>query len=135
MKHPTKLLAALFALFLAAAAPATVRAVDPYFFDTSVSLGNGVLYSQDFGYYNLDYYYGSGGGYVYKYDFGFLYYLGDDGRDGDYFYDFEADDYFYTAGSLYPYIYSYDRGTFLYYFEGSNPREFYDYRIGEYIFY
>lgn len=137
MFNQRKLLVGLFALLLACAAPLTAKAVDPFFFSNSVNLGGGVYYSDNFGYYNLDYY---SQGYIYKYSFGYLYYLGDDGGDGDYFYDFTADDYFYTSFSLYrynnyAYIYSFNRRTYLFYFEESNPREFYDYARGQYIFY
>lgn len=137
MPNQKKLLVGLIALLFACIAPLSAKAVDPAFFSDSVDLGNGVYYSDHFGYYNLDYY---SQGYIYKYNFGYLYYLGDDGGDGDYYYDFTADDYFYTSLSLYQYndyayIYSFNRRTYLFYFEGSDPREFYDYALGQYIFY
>ena len=137
MNHQKQIAAGLLLLLLASFAPLTAKAVDPVFFSDAVYLGNGVYYSDHFGYYSLDYY---AQGYIYKFDFGFLYYLGDDGEDGDYYYDFTADDYFYTTYSeymydQYAYLYSFNRGTYLYYFEGSQPREFYDYAQHQYIYY
>ena len=120
------------------AAKTRQTATAPYFFDDSVNLGSGVYYADAFGYYNLDFY-SQGQPYIYKYGFGYLYYYGDDGGDGDYFYDFTSGDTFYTAASLYPYIYSFNRSTFLYYFEDedseNDARAFYDYRLGDYITY
>lgn len=76
--------------------------------------------------------------YIYKFNFGFLYYFNEAdsvSSDEAYFYDFTANDYFYTSAELYPYIYSFNRQTFLYYFEGSNPREFYDFNASSFIYY
>ncbi len=78
--------------------------------------------------------------YFYKYNFGWLYYLSGTantvGPTTDaYLYDFATDDVFYTSSDLYPYFYSFNLDTWLYYFEGSSPREFYDYRMGNYLYY
>ena len=66
--------------------------------------------------------------YIYKYEFGWLYNFGGTTPTSDdvYLYDFETDDVLYTAANVYPYFYSFNMGTFLYYFAGSYPREFYD---------
>ena len=74
---------------------------------------------------------------MYKYDFGWLYYFGGTSTDTDdaYFYDFIEDDVLYTSPDEYPYFYSFNRDATLYYFEGSDPREFYDFGINDYITY
>ena len=77
--------------------------------------------------------------YLYKDKFGFLYFFGPTGAslssDEAYFYDFTSKDYFYTSSSLYPYFYSFNLGSFLYYFEGSNPRDFYEFKTSSFIRY
>lgn len=136
-----KLLLALLTLIVVYASP--VRAQNPSpgaFFDQQVYVGpdsnyNSVYYLDYFSYYN---YYPGDYHYVYKYNFGYLYYFG--GTDGvedtdAYFYDFTEDDYFYTSPQLYPYIYSFFLDTYLYYFEDSSPREFYNFDTDRFIYY
>ena len=90
-------------------------------------------------YFNLYTYSGTIPTNLYKFNFGFLYFLGpvsgDLSSDEAYFYDYTAQDYLYTTASLYPYFYSFNRRTFLYYFEDSNPREFYDFNAQGFINY
>lgn len=79
-----------------------------------------------------------GSPYIYKYDFGFLYYFGTDGPSDNtdaYFYDFTAGDVLYTTPGLYPYFYSFNLDSFLYYLEGSQPRTFYEFNTDSYITY
>ena len=144
MKSSTnKVLFALIALLAVYAAPLRAELTPPSqtFFSPQSPLGpdaNGypVYYLDYFGTYTYD---PSDDTYVYKYDFGWLYYFGGSGdvsgNNDAYFYDFETDDVFYTSPSLYPYIYSFNLNTFLYYFEGSQPREFYDFGTDSYLYY
>ena len=138
-----KLLLALAAALVihAAPLPAAPGPTQSNFFTPQTFVGdagNGysVYYLNYFSYYA---YTGSTPTYVYKFNFGFLYFFGplggDVSSDEAYFYDFTAKDYFYTSADLYPYFYSFGRQTFLYYFEGSNPREFYDFNAQGFIAY
>ncbi len=76
---------------------------------------------------------------LYKFNFGFLYFFnpasGDLSSTEAYFYDYTSGDFFYTSESLYPYFYSFNLGTFLYYFEGSNPRQFYNFKSSGFVKY
>ncbi len=143
MKLPTnKLLLALIALLAVYAAPLRAELTPPSatFFSPQYYLGDD---ANDYPVYYLDYfdtytYDLSDSTYVYKYNFGWLYYFGGSGPSGNddaYFYDYEADDVFYTSPDLYPYIYSFNLDTYLYYFEGSEPREFYDFSTDAYLYY
>ena len=131
------LLCVLFALGLA---PLKAQDASPGpFFDPQQYVGddadgNPTYYLSYFQYFTYD---AGDDLYVYKYNFGFLYYFGGTSSTDDdaYFYDFTADDYFYTAPDLYPYIYSFNLDTYLYYFEDSSPREFYDFATDEYLYY
>ena len=107
----------------------------PSFFDGSVAVpgsqyeylafANGTV----FGYYYMpdsSEFYHVGLGYEYVYD--------DGQNDGAiYLYDYTSTHFWYTSPSLYPYIYDYSLNSFLYYFAGSNPREFYDFATSQYI--
>ena len=75
--------------------------------------------------------------YVYKYSFGWLYNLGGttDLSDDVYLYDFDTDDFLYTAEDLYPYFYSFNLNTYLFYYEGSEPREFYNFALDDFYYY
>ena len=124
-----KILPLLFVLFALGAAPLKAQDASPgAFFDPQVFVGddyygNPVYYLNYFQYFTYD---EQDNLYVYKYNFGFLYYLGGTSSYNDddaYFYDFTADDYFYTAPELYPYIYSFHLNTYLYYYENSSPRQ------------
>ena len=136
----TLLLALLLAAFGLFAAPLRAQSVSPGpFFDDETFLGydaNGyevyfLEYFRDFTYYPADTIY------VYKYGFGWLYYLGNSSPTSHdaYFYDSTSGDYFWTDSGNYPYFYSFNLGTFLYYYENSSPREFYDFGAGRIIAY
>lgn len=142
--HRAKLVLALVAVF-AFHAPKTEAATNPpantNFFSGATSLGdlgNGFTgyYIPTFNYYAND---TASPKYYYKFNFGFLYFFGPYGTDLSsneaYFYDFTAGDYLYTSTSLYPYFYSFNLSSFLYYFESSNPREFYEFKTGSFIKY
>ena len=75
--------------------------------------------------------------YVFKYNFGWLCYLGNStptSRDA-YFYDSTSGDYFWTDSSTYPYFYSFGFNSFLYYYENSSPRAFYDFNTKQIVTY
>ena len=137
-----RLLLALVALVTIAASPlkAVVQPQPTNFFTSQVfvaDVGNGyqAYYLDFFKYYA---YQPDEMEYIYKFNFGFLYYFSPGSNlstNEAYFYDFTAQDYFYTTTELYPYFYSFNRSTFLYYFEGSSPREFYDFNASSFIKY
>ena len=52
---------------------------------------------------------------------------------GVYFYDVTSGHTWYTSPSLYPYLYDFSFGSYIYYFEGSQPREFYNLTTGTYV--
>ncbi len=139
----TRLFFALAVLVTVAASPLKAAITPPRptnFFTPQVfvgDVGNGyeAYYLDYFKYYA---YQPEEAEYIYKFNFGFLYYFSPGSTlstDEAYFYDFTSKDYFYTSAGLYPYLYSFNRNTFLYYFEGSNPREFYDFNAGGFIDY
>ena len=115
------------------------------FFFGSVALGGGIYYlsfpnGNYFGYYaDLT------GGYLYHFDLGYEYAIdAEDGQDGVYLYDFAENDFFYTSPNFpFPYLYSFNLNTVLYYYPDTanaghyttNPRSFYDFAIDEIIFY
>ena len=110
------------------------------FFDSATYLGddpNGyaVFYQSDFD--TFTYSVTGQDIYIYKYNFGWLYDFGGttDSSDDAYLYDFDTDDVLYTSASLYPYFYSFNLDAFLYYSEGSTPREFYDFGTSSYFYY
>lgn len=141
--HRTKLLLTLLAALVVGTSrlPAATGPTPSDFFTPESYVGDGgngysIYYLDYFNYYT---YSGTTPTYVYKFNFGFLYFFGPSGgttsSDEAYFYDFTSKDYFYTAASLYPYFYSFGRQTFLYYFEGSNPREFYDFNAKAFVYF
>lgn len=140
----TKFLLALFALAAVSTSPLRAATNPPQpmnFFSPQTTLGDvGNGYTAYYLPYFSTYAYSSSTPlYIYKFNFGFLYFFdpasGDLSSDEAYFYDFTAKDYFYTASSLYPYFYSFNLGSFLYYFEGSNPRNFYEFKTSSFINY
>lgn len=140
MSHRYKLLVLALAVVGLYASPARAQSYaspgvffDPEAFVSYDANGYEVYYLPYFNYFTFD---PSSDLYVYKYDFGWLYYFGGTtSADSDaYFYDFTADDYFYTSDTLYPYIYSFNLGTYLYYYESSSPREFFDFADNQYLY-
>ncbi len=139
-----RLFLALLALVTVASSPLEAATTTPPqptdFFTPEVFLGdagNGYeAYYLD--YFNYYAYQPDEMEYIYKYNFGFLYYFSPDSNlstNEAYFYDFTTGDYFYTSADLYPYFYSFNRDSFLYYFEDSSPREFYDFGTSSFIYY
>ena len=136
----TLLLTLLLAVVGLYASPAKAQSSSPGpFFDDETFLGfdNGGNEAYYLQYFNTFTYDQADSNYVYKYNFGWLYYLGNSGPivHDAYFYDFTSDDYFWTNTDEYPYFYSFNLGEFLYYFEGTSPREFYDFGNDQYILY
>ena len=132
----------LAALFLVVsglyASPLQAQSVSPGpFFDDEEFLGydaNGyevyyLSYFRDFTYAPAD------TRYIYKYKFGWLCYLGSTQPTSHdvYLYDTTSGDYFWTDSSTYPYFYSFGLQTFLYYYEGSSPRVFYDFAANKIV--
>ena len=128
----TLFLALLLAFVGLYAAPLQAQSVSPGpFFDNEQFLGyddNGfevyyLEYFREFTYYPADTIY------VFKYNFGWLCYLGGTTPTSQdaYFYDCTSGDYFWTDSADYPYFYSFTYDTFLYYYEDSSPRMFYDF--------
>ena len=139
--HRSRLFLALLAILAVYASPLRAATNPPSstFFNTSDFLGddadgNPVYYLSYFNTFTFD---PTDSTYVYKYDFGWLYDFGGTNTDADdvYLYDFVEDDVLYTSTDLYPYIYSFNLNTFLYYFEGSSPREFYNFDTDMYVDY
>lgn len=136
-----RFLLVLLALLAVSVSPLRAATVSPNstFFDPASYLGNDdngypVYYLDYFGTFTYDQ---SDEDYVYKYGFGWLYNFGGTTDDSDdvYLYDFATDDVFYTADNLYPYFYSFNLDTYLYYFEGTDPREFYDFATSQFTYY
>lgn len=79
-----------------------------------------------FGYYNFQFY-----PVIYHYDMGFEAFM-DGGNGAAYMYDFTSQHWWYTSASLFPYLYDFTLGTFIYYFPNTtnpghyttNPRSF-----------
>ncbi len=141
MRHRNTLfLSLLLALVGLYASPLKAQSVAPGpFFDAEQFLGydaNGyeVYYLDSFRDFT---YYPANTNYVYKYGFGWLCYLGSSTPTSvdAYFYDCTSGDYFWTSVSAYPYFYSFNLDTFLYYYENSTPRVFYDFAANEIIGY
>ncbi len=140
--HRNRLFLALLALLAVYASPLRASSTNPptsgFFGPESVlgpdEDGNTVYYLSYFDTYTFD---PTDNSYFYKYNFGWLYDFGGTTSDSDdiYFYDFVEDDVMYTSPDLYPYIYSFNLNTYLYYFEGSDPREFYNFDTDQYINY
>ena len=136
----TLFLALILALAGLYAAPLQAQSVSPGpFFDAEQFLGDD---ANGFEVYYLEYfkeftYIPTNATYIYKYDFGWLCYLGNSSptTDDAYFYDCATGDYFWTDSSTYPYFYSFNLDTFLYYYENSSPRVFYDFAEGQVIRY
>ena len=131
----TMFLGAVCAVALTLGTAATSRAQDAPFFAGATVVGtdaNGFTVQSlpFFQQFTLDLF-----PYVYKYNFGYLYYLSTDstGQSAAYFYDFTSQDIVYTTPTLYPYFYDFSKSTFLYYFEGSSPRTFYNFATSSYL--
>ena len=110
----------------------------PSFFTGQQAQGNGVYSLSGFGYYSFD----PNPNYVNSFDLGTEYaYDPMDGEGGIYFYDFTSTHTFYTSPSLYPYLYDYSLGSYLYFFANMNttapasssPRTFYNFNTDKYV--
>ncbi len=93
------------------------------FFTGEQNLGSGVYYltfpdGNLFGYYEH-----LAGSFLYHYDMGFEYVAPSDDANGDvYFYDFESGHWWYTGPTLFPNLYDFTLGAWIYYFtDPSNP--------------
>jgi hypothetical protein len=93
------------------------------FFTGEAYLGSGVYYLQFpngtlFGYYNFP-----SSPYLYHYDMGFEFYVPANDALGDiYFFDFESGHCWYTGLTLFPSLYDFTLGAWIYYFpDPSNP--------------
>ena len=140
-QYTNKILLALIALVAVTASPlrAATNPSQGTFFGPQQFLGSDadgfpVYYLDYFGTYTYDQ---SDDTYVYKYNFGWLYDFGGSNTDSNdiYLYDFAEDDVFYTSPDLYPYFYSFNKDSFLYYFENTSPREFYEFETSSFIVY
>ena len=141
MRHRTTLLLSLLlALVGLYASPVKAQSVSPGpFFDAEQFLGydttgHEVYYLQYFREFTYD---PGNATYIYKYNFGWLCYLGSTtptSRDA-YLFDCNSGDYFWTDFSTYPYFYSFNLDTFLYYYEDSSPRMFYDFFLNRIVNY
>ena len=136
-----RLVLALLALLAIHASPLRAATVNPgsTFFSPADFLGddedgNPVYYLSYFDTFTYD---PTDQAYVYKYNFGWLYNFGGTTVDTTdvYLYDFVEDDVFYTSADLYPYIYSFNLDAYLYYFEGTEPRQFYNFDTDTFISY
>ncbi len=114
--------------------PATIVAPQhPPFFTGEVSLSSGVYYlsfpnGNLFGYYEY-----LPGSIIYHFDLGYEYVFPANDANGDaYFYDFQSEHWWYTGPSLFPYIYDFTLGAWIYYEPDpsspghytTNPRKF-----------
>ena len=95
----------------------------PQFFSGEVSVGSGVYFltfpnGTLFGFYNYP-----AASYIYHYDMGFEYLLPANAAAGDiYFYDFESGHWWFTGPSLFPNLYDFTLGAWIFYFsDPSNP--------------
>ncbi len=95
----------------------------PSFFAGEASLGSGVYFltfpdNTLFGYYEH-----LAGSFIYHYDMGFEYVSPANDAFGDvYFYDFESAHWWYTGPTLFPNLYDFTLGAWIYYFtDPSNP--------------
>ena len=140
MRHRQTLFLLCLALVGLYASPLQAQSVSPGpFFDAEQFLGfdatgHEVYYLRYFREFTYD---PGNSTYVFKYDFGWLCYLGSSTPTSDdaYFYDCSSGDYFWTDSATYPYFYSFRLGTFLYYFENSSPRMFYEFGANQVIQY
>lgn len=136
----TLLLTLLLAFVGLYAAPLQAQSVSPGpFFDGEQfqgfdATGHEVYYLNYFKYFTYD---PTNATYVYKYHFGWLCYLGNSSPTSHdaYFFDCNTSTYLWTDVSTYPYFYSFNLNTFLYYYEGSSPRVFYDFATQRVITY
>lgn len=101
------------------------------FFLNSISVGKGFYYLSSFGYYAPFQF-----PYVYHNELQYLYAIDAANTErGVYLYDFQGLDFLYTSPSLYPYVYCFDQGAFLYYFKGTTkPSVFVNLATGQYIY-
>ena len=123
-------------------AGAVYRLGHPRFFNGENPLANGVYYltfpnGQLFGFYSFAVF-----PYLYHFDFGFVFFSdANDAQGNIYFYDFTSQGWFYTGPGLWPYLYDFNLGTFLYYFPDasrpgrytSSPRQFFNFATGQII--
>ena len=136
----TLFLALLVAVAGLYAAPLHAQSPSPGpFFDSEIFLGFDATGSEAYylTYFREFTYLPGNATYVYKYDFGWLCYLGSTTPTSHdaYFYDCKTGDYLWLDSGSYPYFYSFNGNTFLYYFENSSPRQFYDFALSKVIFY
>ena len=137
-RKTTLFLAFLLAVLGLSAAPLRAQSVSPGpFFDDEEFLGfdatgHEAYYLEYFREFTYD---PANSIYVYKYNFGWLCYLGNSSpttRDA-YFFDSTSGDYLWTDSADYPYFFDFNLNTFLYYYEDTSPRLFYDFALGKII--
>jgi uncharacterized repeat protein (TIGR01451 family) len=108
------------------------------FFTYQTSLGSGIYYvglpdGSLFGYYSY-----LGGGWIFHFDLGYEYVSPGNGTDL-YLFDLSSGHWWYTNGSLFPYLYDFSLNAWLYYFPNSkdpghyttNPRYFANMTTGQ----
>lgn len=112
------------------------------FFTGQFDLGNNIEFltfknGTVFGFYSTDSY-----PWIYHFDLGFEYVFdGHDQQNSVYLYDWSSGSFWYTTPALFPYIYDFSLGSWLYYYSDSqrpdhytsNPRYFYETRTGKII--
>lgn len=140
MRHRNLFLILVLALVGLYASPVRAQSVSPGpFFDREQFLGYDATFHEVYYLpYFQDFTYDPGNStYVFKYNFGWLCYLGSTTPTSAdaYLFDCFSSDYLWTSISAYPYFYSFNLGTFLYYYENSSPRVFYDFGIKQIIRY
>ncbi len=103
----------------------------PGFFAGQVALDNDFYYLGFFGYINEDSF-----PFFFHTDLGFQYFFdAQNSERGAYLYDFGGLGFNYTSPSLYPYLYNFDANSFFYYFKDTtNPRVFYNFATGQFVF-
>ncbi len=108
--------------------------VHPSFFQGEVSVGSGFYYLGFFGYYS----YTANQLFIYHTTLGFEAILGTAANGGIYFWDNDSGDTLYTSPSLYPYMYDFNAGAWLYYFTNTGngtkgSRSFYNFTTKTFI--
>ena len=103
-----------------------VPPLHPPFFSGEVSVGSSVYYlvfpdGNLFGYYTY-----LSGGFIYHYDMGYEYVLPSNDAGGDvYLWDNQSGHWWYTGPSLFPNLYDFTLGAWIYYFpDASNPQHY-----------
>jgi hypothetical protein len=96
-----------------------------------VPISGGWNYSPTLGYWNSSYL-----PTLYHETLGFMYYIdAKDGNGGAYLYDFVTNKWRYTSPTLYPYLYDFSAGAFVYYFKGTaSPRSFVNMSTNQFFF-